>query len=489
MKETIKVNLSGQLFDLDKDAFSALKEYLDSLEQMFSDKPKEAQEILEDTESRIAELLELKLKTGKNVITISDIHELINQLGTAEEMDGLSGEDKKTDEESNASQDSARTTKGKRRLYRDVDNSILGGVSSGLSAYFDLDPIWIRLLFVFLLFAGMSGGIIYIILWIVIPPAKTTAQKLEMQGQPVNINNIKDKVNEEFGKVKDNVKRFSKSKEYKNFESALSEFFNVLGNVLLVLVKVVGIIVAVSLIVAAVIFLIAFISGGWGFNWHWDWFPNFRITHISLYGICLFLVIAIPAFAILGKIIRWIFDIEKRNNFSSVFGATIWVIALITLIVLMGTNNKGGSFRHVNLERYELDINRDKPLYISLNTLDKWDKNYEHYQIFDFEFIWNSSSDEFYKKPEIEIQRIKNGITKLIIEKRYWQFKNSHKNHYSILSYDWHQSDTLLVLDEFYKCEDEDAWRFPKVKLILKIPEEINVNYDNEAKIIIDQIR
>ncbi len=87
-------------------------------------------------------------------------------------------------------------------MYRDPDNRILGGVCAGMGAYWGADPLIIRIIFVVATLIFLSGAIIYLILWVVLPEAKTTAQKLEMRGEPVTISNIGKAVKEEFENIK-----------------------------------------------------------------------------------------------------------------------------------------------------------------------------------------------------------------------------------------------------------------------------------------------
>jgi phage shock protein C len=91
-------------------------------------------------------------------------------------------------------------------MYRDTDNRVIGGVCSGMGAYWNIDPVIVRILFIALTLAGGLGILVYLILYIVIPEAKTTAQKIEMKGNPVNINNIKESVKKEFNSVRKNMK-------------------------------------------------------------------------------------------------------------------------------------------------------------------------------------------------------------------------------------------------------------------------------------------
>ena len=93
-----------------------------------------------------------------------------------------------------------------KKLYRDPENSVIGGVCGGLSAYFNMDPVIFRLLFVIFFFAGGASILVYVILWIVLPKAETAAQKLEMRGEKVNVSNLEKKIREEYDNVKENVK-------------------------------------------------------------------------------------------------------------------------------------------------------------------------------------------------------------------------------------------------------------------------------------------
>jgi phage shock protein PspC (stress-responsive transcriptional regulator) len=149
---------------------------------------------MSDIENRIVELLQLKLSDKKQVITTEDIQDVINVLGWPSDFD------QELEEESRAY--SSARQKGPKRLFRDPDNRMVGGVCSGLGAYFGIDPVWFRLLFVFaVIFAG-SGILVYIILWIVLPPATTITDRMEMRGDPINIENIEKTVRNEMKDVK-----------------------------------------------------------------------------------------------------------------------------------------------------------------------------------------------------------------------------------------------------------------------------------------------
>jgi phage shock protein PspC (stress-responsive transcriptional regulator) len=191
MKITVSINLGGYSFNIDEDAYDELRRYLKNLELHFAGEENSA-EILSDIEARMAELLRSKLTTFKQVISIADIRDVITVLGTPEDIDDNGG----------TSSREKFSTPGYHRMYRDPDKGMIGGICAGMGAYWTIDPWIIRFIMVILVFAGGLGLLTYLILWIVLPEAKTTAQKIEMKGEPVNIHNIKDSVKKEFENVR-----------------------------------------------------------------------------------------------------------------------------------------------------------------------------------------------------------------------------------------------------------------------------------------------
>lgn len=195
MKITVSVNLGGYFFNIDEDAYAELKMYLRNLELHFA-REESSSEILSDIETRMAELFRVKITSYKQVINIEDVRQAISVLGTPED---ISDSDEPVSRERSSS-------RGYHRMYRDTDNRVIGGVCSGMGAYWNIDPVIIRIIFIALILAGGIGAIVYLILYIVLPEAKTTAQKIEMKGEPVNIHNIKESVKKEFDSVRKNMK-------------------------------------------------------------------------------------------------------------------------------------------------------------------------------------------------------------------------------------------------------------------------------------------
>ncbi len=185
MKITENINLAGLIFTIDQDALIKLQHYLNSIERFFAIK-EEGKEVVADIEGRISELFETKINKSKEVITIEDVNQIIEIMGMPEDfMEEVQPEPRKR---------THHYRNNPRKLYRDPDEKVLSGVSGGMGAYFNLDPVLFRVLFVLMaIFTGL-GVLIYIILWIILPEAKTFAQKVEMKGYQANVSNIHQNV-------------------------------------------------------------------------------------------------------------------------------------------------------------------------------------------------------------------------------------------------------------------------------------------------------
>jgi phage shock protein PspC (stress-responsive transcriptional regulator) len=183
MKKNFSVNIGGRVFNIDDDAYERLNAYLSSLRKYFA-ADAGCEEIMTDIEGRIAELLDQKKPSGLTVINIDLINEVIAGMG---EPDQLSSDETGTNHNSNH-------VKAPGKLYRDTDNRMVGGVAAGIAAYFNIDPTWIRLLFVASIFLYMTGAIVYLVLWFILPEAKTTAEKLEMQRRLINVGTLRDEI-------------------------------------------------------------------------------------------------------------------------------------------------------------------------------------------------------------------------------------------------------------------------------------------------------
>ena len=210
MKKNITINLYGALYAIDDDAYALLEKYLNETKRYFMNRDG-GDEIADDIEHRVAELLSEMKADGKEIITLTDIENIIRRIGNPEEMDSeangttdakAEGFEQKTDDTSDVPPQSPYSTSSnnnfkklrQRKLYRNPDDQLLGGVISGICNYFGgKDPLPWRLIFVILTLASFQVlSLIYIILWVLIPLARTPEDRLRMKGQEVNMQNINE---------------------------------------------------------------------------------------------------------------------------------------------------------------------------------------------------------------------------------------------------------------------------------------------------------
>ncbi|WP_291856796.1 PspC domain-containing protein [Marinilabilia sp.] len=243
MKKVMTINIAGRSFYIDEDAYARLERYLKRLENWSKEK-EEGQEILNDIEGRIRELLEEKINPSTGVITLETVNEIVATMGEPEDFQ----EEDSSNSNHRAYDDFTTTSAGhrRRRLFRDMEDKVFGGVCSGIAAYFNIDRVVVRVLFALLAFLSFGTALpIYLILWIAIPPALTSSQRLEMKGDDVTISNIEKNIKNEYNDVK---QRFQQSSAFKKGENYLNRFQRRDRNIFIIAAVVVGIIVLTNLI-------------------------------------------------------------------------------------------------------------------------------------------------------------------------------------------------------------------------------------------------
>jgi len=190
MNKTVTVNISGFVFYIEEEAYNVLSTYLNRIKSLFKSE-ESADEIVEDVEARIGELFKERLNGVKEVVNMTDVEEVIQIMGKPEDY-----MDESSYNSSHRAYEDSSESSTNRKLYRDEDDKILGGVCTGLAHYFNLDVSIIRIIFILVFLFGTAGGWIYLILWIVLPKAESTAEKLRMRGERITVENIKKKVND-----------------------------------------------------------------------------------------------------------------------------------------------------------------------------------------------------------------------------------------------------------------------------------------------------
>ncbi len=216
MQRIIQINIAGRVIPIEEDAYGILKDYVNSLERHFAGEDGK-DEIINDIEGRIAELFSSRLNAGAHAIDKPDVLKVIETLGPASALND--GMDAKGNPASHfpgpytgpKAQQQKQYEYGSRRLFRNPNDKMLGGVCSGLANYFDIDPVIVRLIFV-VMFLGLGVGLLaYIIAWIVIPMPRTVEEMQQVSGgKPMDFETMKKNMGDELQDLKKRAEEMSR---------------------------------------------------------------------------------------------------------------------------------------------------------------------------------------------------------------------------------------------------------------------------------------
>ncbi len=469
--------MGGRHFHIDEDGYNLLSHYLESLKSHFAAEGESGKEIVGDIEQRIAELLENRLTPSKQAIAIEDVKEIIGILGKVEDF-VYAGQT------SGQAEEDYYDRRYHRRLYRDSENSYLGGVASGMGEYFDIDPLWIRLAFVALIFLKGLGIIIYAILWIVVPKARTTAERLQMKGRPVNLSTIKESVNAEYDKVRSNLSDLRKSDAAERTRSVLENIMRAVGLVVVAIFKFMIIVIGIFFLVIGCIFLAGMIMVLLGFSsafghlqlWHGVNVPALSHLFVSsghyyLVVAALIVLVLIPIVALIYGGIKIIFNIRTRHPGLRAALISAWILALILFVVLVIVNSTNFAVGATGTRSTLVETAGYPRIYIS--AMDNMEnKSITHYYVFDYKFNYNEQDEALYNKARLSIVPSEDSKMYLTIDRHVKNvgMKNSQE-FLDRVEYQWEQNDSVLHLDEYFRTDDEDFWLFADVDIRLRVPE------------------
>lgn len=394
MKKTFNINISGVVFTIDEDAYDLLNDYLDTLQHAFQGSD-DSHELLTDIENRIAELLTADMAEGRCVVTLADIEEIISRIGRPEEMldDASSGSgtfsaQTGTEVKETTGGDGAENMNGNtpppytppenrktRKLFRDPQNAMLGGVCAGLAAYLNIDVTFIRLLTVVISLLSVStAAIIYLILWIVVPEARTPYERMQMSGEEPTIANIGRTVTDSFKDGFSNgpggdPRRQVPESGWKRFADGVANVFGVVAKILMICLIVVAIPVVGALAVALVgcIFALIVFSTSWGYAL---WVNNIGGEIVDEYvsptlglitAIGYILAIGIPLFALLWVVVMKKHPMTKgwRNSLIITWILGFVVAAVFTGIIIL----RDSHYERENIpENIEVNIETDSDI-------------------------------------------------------------------------------------------------------------------------------
>lgn len=471
MNKTININLGGLFFHIDEEAYAKLKRYLDAINRSLNDDPQGKEEIINDIEQRISELLSEKITDERQVINEENIDEVITIMGQPE--------DYAYDDELFHEPQAKKTTY--KKLFRDGKDKILGGVSSGLGHYFGIDTAWVRIIWILITLIFGTGILVYIVLWIILPEATTTAEELEMKGEPVTIDNIERTIKEEYTKIEEKVK----NADYTKVKSGFQDFIDTIGKILMVLLKVIGKFIGILILIIAGATLIGMLIGllGWigseilGFGNQVVEIPNFfRHSIVPEWLLTLFLFIAI----IVPFIFLFILGINVLSKEKKTLGMTanlsmlgIWIVSLFGLAFAGIEHSNRFSTQASISESKEFAVEAKDTLRISMRNDDKIANRKSLYRSRNMEIVEDSLGNEkFYcSNVNIDVRRSSTDqiMVKVLKSTRSYNQKSAKESAKKI-SYSYTLDGRNLVLNSFFLTPLDLENNRPKIDVIIYVP-------------------
>ena len=579
MKQVININFQGRVVPIETTAFDILKSYTDSLNRHFINEEGK-DEIINDIESRIGELFQERLKKGATCITEDDVNAIINSIGRPEDFEPMEDNSKQSSASSAGSQQQSSTGSsigGHKRLYRNENDKVLGGVCSGLANYFNIDVVIVRIIFVILLFSGAGflayiimwvavpssaameiggtrkklfrdpddkiisgvcsgignyfginawipralfllpflsfisrwghwGGfwdfgdvirftfsptslIVYIILWIVIPEAFTTSEKLEMKGEKVDMNSIKNSVMEEMKGVGKKAEKFGSeasaviSEKAKTMASDVQGFSRRsrggLGNVIAMIAKIFAYFIIGCVVFGLVVALFALgvtaigvfplkdfvLKGGWQNVFAWG---------------TLLLFIAVPIIGIITWLIRRIAKMRSNSRILNLTFGSLWTlgwVCVIMLVVSVANDFKVSS----RLDEQNITLANPQVGKLVVTSSTPFNKKYYGRNWVRFEPFENIIEEDtaYVRNIYIEIAKSTNDSFRVTMKKVARGYDRTEANKLaSLIDFKAEQKDSILQLEKGIAINKTDKFRNQAVIITVYVPvgKQIRVN-------------
>lgn len=583
MKQVININFQGQVVPIETTAFELLKSYTDSLNRHFiNEEGKE--EIINDIESRIGELFQERLKKGATCITDDDVNAIINSIGRPEDFEAMDDSAPKSSASSNTNtnQQQSNTANtgftGAKRLYRNENDKVLGGVCSGLANYFNIDVVVVRIIFAVMFFAGGFGFlpyiimwvavpssaaleiggtrkklfrdpdnkliagvcsgignyfginawipralfllpflsflsrwghwggfwdfgdvirftfsptslIVYIILWIVIPEAFTTSEKLEMKGEKVDMNSIKNSVMEEMKGVSKKAEKFGNEASSIINEKAKTVAADVqnfsrrnrggIGNVIAMIAKIFAYFIIGCVVFGLVMALFGMgifsigvfplkdyiLKGGWQNVYAWG---------------TLILFIAVPIIGIITWLIRRIAKMRSNSRILNLTFGSLWTLGWVCLIMLIASVTRDFKSPSRLDEQPVALVNPqvNKLVITSTNPLNKKYYGRNWIRLEPFENILDEDT-AFVRNVYVEIAKSTTDSFKVTMKKTARGNTRTEANNLAnLIDFDVQQKDTVLQLEKGIAINKTDKFRNQAVIITVYVPvgKQIRIN-------------
>lgn len=489
MNQTLTINISGIVFHIEVDAYEALKVYLNTIKSYFNNS-EEREEIMLDIEARVAEIFAEAQNDKNQVIVMADVNKVIAIMGEPEQY--------LTDEEEEIPTQKTHRKREDKKLFRDPDDRVLGGVASGLGAYIGLDTVWVRLFFVAAFFMGF-GILTYIILWIVMPEAKTTAEKLKMRGEPINIKNIGKAFESEAQKVGEKLQNVDTNKftskagtVLENIVMAIASFFtavfNIFGKVLGIAFLFVGTFMLVVLLAllfgSTAIFSIS--NDGVYSVASQDFFNLIFINQDQFYlaSIAVFLLIGVPVIGLIFLSVRMLFKVKSHYSVGLTFVGLLVVGTILAFMV--GTRLAVEMSAEEEFEKTEI-ISPDFNTYVIKTNISEMPGQ----GVLEDKFTSISiEGDMMYQRfVELSVERSKNDS--MMITTNFSSHGKSPKdalNKAKAINYVHQFNDSILFFPDYLATNKEHKIRGQQVEITVYLPLYQSIYLDKSTKELIYDI-
>ena len=491
MNKTISINLGGFFFHIDEDAYQKLSRYFDAVKRSLSADGRD--EIMKDIESRIAELFQERLKNDKQVVGLTEIEEVISIMGQPE--------DYKIDDEKSTYQSSSSSSTNfyypSKRLYRDKENGMLGGVMAGLGHYLGIDTLWLRIIMVILFFGFGTGLFVYIVLWILVPEAVTTTQKLEMKGEPITISNIEKKVKEGFDDITSKFSNINHEKIANTAKSGATRIGSTIEEVITTIFKVFAKIIGAFIVFFSGIGLLGIIITSIIMIFSSTMPDNYILNNIQTpigletplwaQGMLLLLGFGIPLFFLLILGLKLIVNnLRSIGNYVKYSLLAVWLIA-VGIIISLGINEASQlAFDGKSVQKEVIAIAPTDTLKIKFKNNDFYSKsNYRHH---DFKITQDEGDNEiiYSNNVSIEIKYTDEVTPYMLIEKlANGKSTSQAKKRAEKIKYNYKIEGNNIVLDNYLLTAVENKFRGQEVEIYLYLPkgtifqtDESYSNYD-----------
>jgi phage shock protein PspC (stress-responsive transcriptional regulator) len=471
MNKTIIININSIVFHIEEDAYEILRSYIAEIKKHFSQTP-DSEEILQDIENRIAEMFSERIHSGKKeVISSNDVNEVIAQMGRVSDFEEI--DDTQTPPQEEEAKDEKKTAFKNKKLMRNPDDTMIGGVCSGLAYYFGLEAVWVRIIFVLVFLFMGSGILIYLVLWAIMPAASSRADRMAMRGEEPNLHNMMKNFQEEF---KDYNEGFNKvtnqiAKGAGNLGPAIGKFFKLIGKLLAMLM----LFVCGMVIFGMLGTWIGFATGILGYQSEMV-FPGTEMFPVGQALIALsagILAITIPFMVLFYIFFRIIFKTGPMNTYLSLSLWATWIVSIIFVLfyVFVGVQEfkeKSTISLERQLEPKEIYHFSEKDLRVlNASTETRENKRFIHVET-------NGEDLSAHLKGDISI----NFESLDSLETPFIQYKYSAKGknrqvateRASNIHYLAQQEDNKIIFDSHFSLPNADMFRDQSVSATIHLP-------------------